>query len=483
MIDQAIRERIQAVVVDANAYGGVGPDLARLSALAVDLAKINIQTWLPEPVVWEWAEHLASEWAGARNLARRSLGYLARSGLTAMRLEEGYKNREDVVEKILQVLADLPSVEIIELTGDGAVKGLKDQILQSPPAKTKGESKVKTGASDSAWLRDVLARVDSPQALLFLSSDRDIVSAYREWDLGEPLMRTPDTIRSALFEDIPASIHDQWLIVRYLTNRVPVGLDMKGDSDKDRLIGDTVGLLDALDADWEEHGWTGGHLTKLTALAGLREALREAPEAYEPGKIPRDRAVRASAYFLAEAEITHVYSFGDQDALREETTPASGVVAWTRLVFHLRDDTVVRVDADSDTTVFTAGRFGDNWDAMEEIDDVLSCVPGLQLPPEWGGWPEAEQTFTVDSTEHTVDVWGEPGDFGTVAVRIGDDEARIICYHDNESWMGGKDGMYMEPPYYLGFEASDFPQTGSGAFELSAWLIQKLVARSSKPNQ
>jgi hypothetical protein len=38
-LDQAIREKLIAVVVDANAYGEAGPDVARLSRLAADLAR------------------------------------------------------------------------------------------------------------------------------------------------------------------------------------------------------------------------------------------------------------------------------------------------------------------------------------------------------------------------------------------------------------------------------------------------------------
>jgi hypothetical protein len=94
--DQTVRERIKAVVVDANAYGEVGPDLARLGALAKDLAKIDIQTWLPEPVVLAWAEHLTSEWVTTRNLTRRSLARLARESAT-QRL--GTRGRIDILAR------------------------------------------------------------------------------------------------------------------------------------------------------------------------------------------------------------------------------------------------------------------------------------------------------------------------------------------------------------------------------------------------
>ncbi|WP_214107776.1 hypothetical protein [Acrocarpospora catenulata] len=56
------RERLLAVVLDANAYGRGRPDLGDLERTALRLRGIGIETWVPEPVVWEWAEHLAEDW-------------------------------------------------------------------------------------------------------------------------------------------------------------------------------------------------------------------------------------------------------------------------------------------------------------------------------------------------------------------------------------------------------------------------------------
>jgi hypothetical protein len=56
-----VRGSLRAVVFDANAFGHGRPDLAFLEDLARRLHTIGIETWVPEPVAWEWAQHLADD--------------------------------------------------------------------------------------------------------------------------------------------------------------------------------------------------------------------------------------------------------------------------------------------------------------------------------------------------------------------------------------------------------------------------------------
>lgn len=400
-------------------YVALGPDVARLGRLAADLAKIGIRTWVPEPVAWEWAEHLAAEWTTIRSVVKKSAGHLSAAGLAhAATVTLGLKDRGEVVKDFLHTLADVPHVEIIPLSGENAIEGLKDQVLLRDPAKPKGAAGVKTGGSDSAWIREVLAQVDTPDELLFLSQDRDINRAFRSWGLGEPLMRTANTIRPSLFDDIPADADDQWLVARYLVGRLPMDLDDTDLGADRQLVGSsTQGLLDALDLDWEEHGWTGGSLTKLTALAGLRDVVREAPEAYEPGKAPDTRTIRATAYFLADAEVTHVFSFGSNEAPSESTSTHTGLVARTRFVLSVRGSEIISVRPDSDTTVFAPSRYHDSEDWIEEVDEALASVPGLVLPDDWGNRDRSgEQQITIHGIDQIADLqWGQ-GDYGGLVV-------------------------------------------------------------------
>lgn len=139
------------------------------------------------------------------NSGEKAAGRLSTAGLpNAATITLGLSDRNQVIQEFLQLLAEVPHVEVIPLSGESAIEGLKDQILLRDPAKPKGEAGVKTGGSDSAWIREVLAQAGTPDALLFLSQDRDIKRAFQAWGLGEPLMRTTSTLRPSLFEDVPA---------------------------------------------------------------------------------------------------------------------------------------------------------------------------------------------------------------------------------------------------------------------------------------
>jgi len=59
---------------------------------------------------------------------------------------------------------------------------------------------VKTGASDSAWLRDVLDRAEGDVArLLFVSEDNDLRAALAAWQYAEPLTRSLKDLLATLF--------------------------------------------------------------------------------------------------------------------------------------------------------------------------------------------------------------------------------------------------------------------------------------------
>ncbi|MET9675514.1 hypothetical protein ABZY68_20810 [Streptomyces sp. NPDC006482] len=80
-----LREKLKAVVFDANVYGHARPDLDHLERLAQRLAGIRVETWVPKPVAWEWAERLASDWQVLKNAASTERKRLQDAGLNAPR--------------------------------------------------------------------------------------------------------------------------------------------------------------------------------------------------------------------------------------------------------------------------------------------------------------------------------------------------------------------------------------------------------------
>jgi hypothetical protein len=77
----AVRDRLQAVVFDANAMGAGRPNIAELTYLANHLSELAIEAWVPQPVAWEWAEHLGADWAAMRVKIANETRQLRNAGL------------------------------------------------------------------------------------------------------------------------------------------------------------------------------------------------------------------------------------------------------------------------------------------------------------------------------------------------------------------------------------------------------------------
>ena len=65
------------------------------------------------------------------------------------------------------------------------------------------------------------------------------------------------------------------------------------------------------------------------------------------------------------------------------------------------------------------------------------------------------------------------GDNGGFTISVGDEEAEVTCEHNDETWLGGKEGGYVEPPYYVMVEMPDV--AAAGAWTLSTWIIDRLL--------
>ena len=49
----------------------------------------------------------------------------------------------------------------------------------------------------------------------------------------------------------------------------------------------------------------------------------------------------------------------------------------------------------------------------------------------------------------------------------------MTCEYDGNAWIGGKEGMYGEPPHYLRVEADSVIE--GGAWPLAAWAFNRLL--------
>ena len=488
-VDASTREQLLAVVVDANAYGRGKPDLTSLEFLAQRLHGIGIETWVPEPVAWEWGQHLAEDWQSVT-----TAGAGARKNLERGRVpmpEPLYSDAAAVIEAFRSALREIEHVRLITATPESALEGLKDQVMQRAPGKMKsaGKERVKTGASDSAWLRDVLAEADgTAERLLFITEDKDIANAFAAWGLPAPLTRGRQQLRSTLFSVTVDDGHATRAVIRYILDRLPINLESGWLGEKDSFdIGNTPSLdqaiEDAGDGDDDARVY-GASVTRLTSLVGLTNVTVETnvDEAEEPqweGDLgqPQNDEVTATVYFLGEAEavVNRLYLGGDPEV---ENREYDDVFIRSYLTFHFTDGVITAVSADDDAAVsLPEDRYAKDYDALDEIHEALSVVPGLIVPDALTA--DRKGSFQLEVKEHEVGLeleWQAADSWAfSISLNTGSgwEFAEVACHYDDTTWVGGSDGFHIGDPYYVTVTGGDLAH-GNPIWSVPAWIIKRL---------
>ncbi|MCU1621305.1 MAG: hypothetical protein JWL79_150 [Frankiales bacterium] len=211
--------KVRAIALDANSFGSRHLNLARLTDVVDRLDEHGaFEVWLPDPVVWEWAEHAYAE----RYAALSALRNISATGLTLPELAE--VTRERVLAEIERLLDVGPVLVRLEVDGVAAA-GLRDQIMLTGPAKTRIDSQrrlIKTGASDSSTLRALLEAADGDtDVFVIVSSDKDVPAAFKAWQISPP--RIYSSVKDALtavFKTVPPEHEVPWecmpLLARHL---------------------------------------------------------------------------------------------------------------------------------------------------------------------------------------------------------------------------------------------------------------------------
>lgn len=167
------RARAKAAVLDACYLPEGRLNTGDVERLASGLAGRGGQLWIPEVVVLELAVHA---WEDLRS-NRQTHNKLRRAGLPPDQAPANL-NSGEIADQLLKTCAAIPNVVIIELTAESAIAGLRDQILGTGAGSVRDG--VRTGAADSAWVRDALECADNdPHAVVFLTNDRGVERAAR----------------------------------------------------------------------------------------------------------------------------------------------------------------------------------------------------------------------------------------------------------------------------------------------------------------
>lgn len=217
---------------------------------AVD-ESVDIEVWIPEPVLWEWAEHRAREVAEAVASMHRAQKALFKSGVAVSieAVEPELYSVERVVEALDDQLRDIRSVRILRCAEEPAVvvAGLRDQVLQLGPATSAGPDgkRVKTGAADSTSFRLIEAAAgDDIVDVVLVSNDQDARVFFRAGAIT--IVGSLHELKRLLLDDAVAGdavlVEDVRAALELHLNRVDTlaGLSAEGDVSFDAgPLGDT----------------------------------------------------------------------------------------------------------------------------------------------------------------------------------------------------------------------------------------------------
>ena len=473
------RKYLRAVVFDTNAFGHARPDLAFLEDLAQRLHTIDIETRVPEPVAWEWAQHLAEDWQNVETAMAEERRRLRRAGLAGH--SSPYGDTRAVVSVFLARLAAVPHLTILALSPQNALLAIKDQILQVPPGRRKGD--VKTGASDSAWLRTILDEVDGDTGrLLIVSQDKDVEAAFGEWKKDCPVIRRRSQLKATMSEFTLDQGHAENLIRRYLIASLDVrsqdegtlGFDIDATSILERLIASSLAENEP------DTALYGASLRRLTGLVGIVGTYVESPPSVEEDQPQTSelgpastQTVLATVFFLADAEATvnRLYNGGDPQV---DSLDYDDVLVRVPMSFDIQHGNVIAGRSEDEATVtLPDDEYYDPSDAADELLDSLSAVPGL-TPPEV--WPEADVVLALvagaDKTPVQLEITDPHGEW-QLNVTVGADTATLICTYDNNAVTGGrKETFYLRPPYNVEFRNGG-PAPFNPLWALNQWIIAR----------
>lgn len=454
----ARQRRIRAVVFDTNAFGPL-PDLAQLEHRATDLHRIGIEIWIPEPVAWEWAEHLSTRWTELAAKVRSLHADLSRGRLPVPDPAEWQPpGVEQVVDHFLEGLRSLANVRLIPLSPDNARAAVRDQVLLLPPAKTKGRD-VKTGASDSGWLRDVIAAAGSVEHLVFVTTDADVRRACDAWGQPEAITcKVPDL--PLMFND---AADDDGAAARAIARHL---VATTRDQDGDDIILDIPSLNVSLDSaaavDMRRPARiTTAEIVGITEFAGLSNTKVLRPIGSPPGDgdgtpSGTGRAV-TTAHLVTEANAAGPALDAPDEIVQLHRWP---VLVTARLEVSLEDGAVKQLyPVGTAAAVVPTSRFETADEALVLLKDALTAVPGLDIPDEWPEGPRAqplEIEISGTDTSLTLDFDSMFGEWTleiTVDTGINEHRAVLRCQPDPDARTTS--GTLIYPEYYIQLDDGD----------------------------
>jgi hypothetical protein len=325
---------IDAIVLDANCMPKGRFSQARLEDMlnVIDGGELGIEIWIPEPVIWEWAEHVHGDVKLAKAPFERALAHAKAAGYdfsSADLAGDALSDVESVAAHIENILDSTDGVEVLRFSAypEAASLGLRDQILLTGAGRRKPAAKgpgVKTGAADSASFRLVEKHADDRDlgAVLVFSADKDALSHFEGRDAPVIVQDEWRRLKSALLKLEPADAVLSEQLVRVVSEA------LLGDFEKVGAESMTVGA-DAPFKSWmgdsEQYLDVSTSIIAIESVSSVSEVVADRKEGF--GSALADVAV--------ELEATAVWWNDVDDRLEHDfenvtNVPAQVLVSLTR---------------------------------------------------------------------------------------------------------------------------------------------------------
>lgn len=180
-------ETLVAVCLDANCMGEGRLRLSAVEELAglIDTQELSVEVWIPEPVVWEWAEHIYDQFFESKKQYVLGWQVLEHGGFESPTdiWKQGPADVDEVVRRLTHALEATYGLRVLFLESELSIArlALRDQILQLGVARRK--SSVKSGAADSASFRLIdskLSSIPGNASVAVVSGDQDARTYFTE---------------------------------------------------------------------------------------------------------------------------------------------------------------------------------------------------------------------------------------------------------------------------------------------------------------
>lgn len=383
-----------AVVVDTNIWNYL--DLAALRRLADRLSLENIETWVPELVILEWASHAS----GSISTAAKEMSRLAAAELAEPVTVEK-RSAEEIAVLFRTAMEAVPNLRVIPTSGAAAVAGLRDQVLGTGPGSTaKG---TKTGAVDSAWIRDAVSIVAHHGTLVFLTNNtKDVLSTFRSLGLGGPIVRNLSTLWKTIRDpDVPNN--EQLLkLAAYVESQISVG--SYGPAWTGGTVVDEVLLWDS-PTDFQP---TGIEFVDYPILAGISDVALYLRHDTELGRPNRESGTAEFTVVLLGDVDIQGYVLDNNGQVETISMGPSEALITIQCTATLKDGTFGAIqwgDANFDSRQVA---FATHQDALMWLATTLSGLAGIEFGSDVG-FPPNESSIVRGPHLRSAKIAGDDG--------------------------------------------------------------------------